>query len=72
MQITKIAEAENKKVDCSTVFNSIITDYSTLLEKAICIKKQADTEEEYKTSAIMDNLIENYTKKLWILKQSME
>ena len=72
LQFTKIAEAENKKVDCSTVFNSIITDYSTLLEKAICIKKQADTEEEYKTSAIMDNLIENYTKKLWILKQSME
>ena len=41
LQFTKIAEAENKKVDCSTVFNSIIADYSTLLEKAICIKKQA-------------------------------
>ena len=72
LNTTKIVEAENKKVDCSTVFNSIIADYSTLLEKAICIKKQADTEEEYKTSAIMDNLIEDYTKKLWMLKQSME
>jgi len=69
---TKIHEAENKKVDCSIVFNGIITDYNTLLEEVKQIKKIADEQSEYKTSAIMDTIIEKYTKKLWMLKQSME
>ena len=67
-----VTEAENKKVDCSTVFNGIITDYTTLLTEVIEIKKIADEKSEYKTSALMDGMIESYTKKLWMLKQSME
>ena len=69
---TKITEAENKKVDCTTIFNTLIKDYSTLLQDAISIKKLAETEGEYKTSALMDTIIEDYTKKIWMLKQSME
>lgn len=72
LNITKITEAENKKVDCSLVFNEIIKDYSTLLQDAINIKKVADGVEENKTSALMDTIIEDYSKKLWMLKQSME
>ena len=69
---TKIIEAENKKVDSCLVINEIIKDYSTLLQDAISIKKLAETEGEYKTSALMDTIIEDYTKKIWMLKQSME
>lgn len=72
LNTTKITEAENKKVDCILVFNEIIKDYSTLLQDAINIKKSADEAEEHKTSALMDSIIEDYTKKLWMLKQSME
>ena len=72
LNTTKIAEAENKKVDCTTVFNSIIKDYSTLLQDAKDIKKLADEKQEHKTSTLMDSVIEDYTKKLWMLKQSME
>ena len=36
------------------------------------IKNIADETSEFKTSALMDEFIEDYTKKLWMLKQSIE
>lgn len=69
---TNIVEAENKKVNSTTVFNEIIKDYSILLKNAYDIKSIADTNSESKTSALMDNIIEDYTKKLWMLKQCTE
>ena len=72
LNTTKITEDENKKVDCTLVFNELIKDYSTLLQDAISIKKLADNEEEHKTSILMDTIIEDYSKKLWMLKQTME
>ena len=72
LNTTKIVEAENKKIDSTVVFNEIIKDYSTLLQDAINIKKIADTNSENKTSALMDTIIEDYMKKIWMLKQCME
>lgn len=72
LNTTKITEAENKKVDCTVVFNEMIKDFSTLLQDATNIKNSADENQEHKTSALMDTIIEDYTKKLWMLKQSME
>lgn len=69
---TKITEAENKKVDCTTIFNTLIKDYSALLQDSITIKKLADSNEEYKTSALMDESIEKYSKILWMLNQTIE
>ena len=68
----KITEAENKKVESNLVFDEITKDFSTLLQDVLEIKKKADENEEYKTSALMDSFIESYSKKLWMLKQSME
>ena len=72
INVSKIVEAENKKVDCTIVFNEVIKDFSTLLQDVVEIKKLADESEEYKTSALMDGFIESYSKKLWMLKQMME
>jgi len=72
LENTKITEAENKKVDSTIVLSEIIKDYSMLLEEAKNIKKLADKNSEYKTSALMDNIIEEYTKNLWMLKQCIE
>jgi len=48
--------------------------HSTLILKTPLskIKKEADEVNNYKTSALMDVYIENYSKKLWMLKQTME
>lgn len=69
---TKITEAENKKVDSAHILNELIKDFSMLLDDAKNIKGAADSNSETKTSALMDNFIENYSKTLWMLKQSVE
>lgn len=68
---TKITEAKNEKVDSTHIINELIKDYSMLLEDAKNIKNLADTNSETKTSTLMDDIIEDYTKKLWMLKQYM-
>ena len=72
LNTTKIQEAENKKIDSTCIFNEIIKDYSALLQDAVNIKDLADASSENKTSALMDNIIEDYTKKLWMLRQCMQ
>lgn len=72
LNITKITEAENKKVNSTLVYNELIKDYTRLLQDVKNIKKIADTEGENKTSAMMDDIIEDYTSKIWMLKQSLE
>ena len=72
LNVTKKKEAENKKVDSTVIFTEIIKDFETLLQETKCIKKLADENSEYKTSALMDEIIENYSKKIWMLKQTME
>ena len=69
LETTKLEEAENKKVDSTLILNEIIKDYAMLLQDAKNIKELAETNSESKTSALMDDIIEDYTKKLWMLKQ---
>lgn len=69
---TKITEAENKKIDSTLVYNELIKDYTKLLQDIKNIKNVADAEGEHKTSAITDDLIENYSSKIWMLKQNLE
>lgn len=72
LSISKIVEAENKKVDSTLVYSELIKDYSTLLQDTKNIKEAADNENDHKTSAMMDELIENYSTKIWMLKQNLE
>ena len=69
LQITKIQEAENKKVSSDVIFNNLISDYENLLDTIIKIKKNADNLNDYATSGLMDEYILKYNKKLWMLKQ---
>lgn len=67
-----ISEAKNEKVHDDVVFENIIKDYETLLQKVAKIKKEADEQNLYATSSLMDDYIKDYTKILWMLKQMME
>ena len=71
LNTTKITEAENKKIEATEVINTLIKDYATLLQDAKDIKKLAEQNEEHKTSTLMADAIENYTTKLWMLKQNI-
>ena len=71
IEITKITEAENKKVNSEVVFNELINDFSYLLKNVKAIKKEAEKVEDDATSALMDEFIIDYGKKLWMLNQTM-
>ena len=72
LDTAKIEEAENKKIDSCAIINNLIKDYSMLLQDVKNIKNMADENTDFKTSALMDEFIQDYTKKLWMLKQSVE
>lgn len=63
-----IQEAENKKVKSDEIYRNLITDFETLLKKSTEIKEEADKENDYATSALIDDYILNYGKHLWMLK----
>ena len=65
---SKIQEAENKKVKSDEVYSNLITDYETLLKKAIEIKEEAENQKQYDTSSLIDEYILNYGKIIWMLK----
>ena len=71
LAFSKMEEAENKKVIDTVVYANLIEGFTILLQKANNIKKRADEHNHYATSSLMDDYIINYTKKLWMLKQSM-
>lgn len=64
-----IKEAKNEKITSQEIFTEVIKDLEKLLEDVKQIKKCADENEDYPTSSLMDEYIENYGKKLWMLKQ---
>ena len=64
-----IEEAKNEKTTSQEIFTEVIKDLEKLLEDVKQIKKCADENEDYPTSSLMDEYIENYGKKLWMLKQ---
>ncbi|MCI8444127.1 MAG: DNA starvation/stationary phase protection protein [Clostridia bacterium] len=69
---TCIVEAKNEKIALCNVFENLIKDFETLLKKVTEIKKEADEQKQYATSALMDEYISNYMKTLWMLSQSIE
>lgn len=66
-----ITEAKNEKIQTTELFNNVLKDVETLLGKVIKIKEEADSQKQYLLSATMDDYISNYSKKIWMLKQSM-
>lgn len=72
LEISKITEAEDKKIQTNAVLNETVEDLNTLKHKAIEIKKIADDNCLYETSSLMDEYMSNYAKKIWMLNQTMQ
>lgn len=72
IQNAKIVEAENKKVCQKTILDNLVHDMGTLLEKVIQIKTEAEKGKVYLITILMDEHIQYYNKKIWMLNQSRE
>ena len=72
LEIATMQEAKNEKIEDKEVFTKVIADYELLLQTVTSIKALAEEEKCAATSSLMDDYILDYSKKLWMLKQSME
>lgn len=69
LETSQIKEAESKKILSKDLIKIVIKDFETLIENIKKIKEEADNENAYTTSSIMDGYMLDYKKKLWMLNQ---
>ena len=67
LELTTIKEAENKEISVHDVLISVKADFESMLTLVKEIKVAADEENDYGTSALVDEYISNYEKNLWML-----
>ena len=72
MRNSEIQEAKNEKIKSLEIIKNVIQDIQTLNKKAIQIKQEAEKQSDYATSAVMDNYLGNYAKKLWMLNETLK
>lgn len=66
-----IVEAKNEKIKSDAILHNLVNDFGMLLKKVIQIKEEADKQNEYGTSSIMDQYVLDYGKKIWMIKQTI-
>lgn len=67
--LSTIVEPAPEFVTSDTVLAAVREDFAALLDEAKDIKKEADEKEAYLISALMDELISEFSKSLWMLGQ---
>ena len=67
LELTTIKEAENKEISVHDVLVSVKADFESMLTLVKEIKVAADDENDYGTSAMLDEYISEYEKNLWML-----
>lgn len=71
LDTAQIQEASNEKICSSKIFAAILKDYNILIENATKIKEDADNLKKYNTSALMDEYLQDYKKKVWMIRQML-
>lgn len=66
---SEIVEAKNEKIKSEELLKNVTQDYNTLYRKSLEIKKCAENFEDNETSALMDDYLKEYSKKLWMLNE---
>lgn len=72
MKNSEIQEAKNEKIKSLEIIKNVIKDLQALQQKAITIKQEAEKQSDFATSAMMDNYLGNYAKKLWMLNETIK
>ena len=72
LALTAIKEAENEEVTSAEAFASVLADFEVLRDDVLAVKKAADEEGDYLTSALMDDYIESFYKEIWMLRQVLK
>ena len=69
---TQIAEAKNEKIKSLEIIKNISKDLEILNKDVELIKQEAEKSNDYLTSTLMDNYIEDYSKRIWMLNETIK
>ena len=69
LETAQVQEATNEKKCSKHIFETILKDYNILIENVVKIKEDADNQNKYSTSALMDEYLLDYEKTVWMIKQ---
>ena len=69
LEKSQIQEANNEKICSNKVYETLLKDYSILINNAVKIKEDADNEKQHDTSALMDEYLQDFNKKSWMIRQ---
>lgn len=69
---SEIQEAKNERIKSLEIIKNVIQDLRTLRDKVSQIKEEAENQKDYATSSLMDNYLANYSKKLWMLNETIK
>ena len=67
LEVTTIKEAENKEISIPETVADVKKEFEAMLKLVKEIKVVADEENDYGTSALVDEYISTYEKDLWML-----
>ena len=68
---TSIEEAENKKIESIEILKQLEKDFNLLLKDVKQIKEKSEEINEHRTSTMMDELIDSYSEKIWMISQTI-
>ena len=69
---SQIQEAKNERIKSLPIIHNLMEDLRSMRDKVTQIKGQAEEQNNYGTSALMDNYLANYSKKLWMLNETIK
>ena len=69
---TQITEAKNEKIKSLEIIKNISKDLEILNKDVELIKQEAEKSNDYLTSTLMDNYIEDYSKRIWMLYETIK
>ena len=69
LEKSQIQEANNEKICSNKVYETLLKDYSILINNAVKIKEDADNKKKHDTSALMDEYLQDFNKKSWMIRQ---
>ena len=72
MKNSQIQEAKNERIKSLPIIHNIIDDLRSMRNKVAQIKELSEENKDYATSSLMDNYLENYSKKLWMLNETIK
>ena len=69
---SELQEAKNERIKSLPIIHNLIDDLRIMRKKVTQIKELSEEQNDYATSSLMDNYLGNYSKKLWMLNETIK